>query len=292
MDKKVPLLITMDLEIAYDHNMQEQFDILQTLSTIFNELKLPVTIFCTSDAAEKFHKQVQLLHYSGNEIGCHGMTHDFKENFRNMPEEKIRTIVSEATHRIENIIQHKIRCFRGPSMTTSAVTQKILVANGYNADFSVCSQRVDIFNSRGGNLGWLYAPRIPYLPSEKSPYKKGKLPLLIVPLSCMALPFLSGVLFLLGLNFMKVFFRILLREALLLNKPIVYVFHSYEFTRFNVQKIKEAEGRLKQDFHHKFYLRNRETRLQKTIELFKYMLSFNCVEPMKAETFIQRYQLS
>ncbi|MCJ7634407.1 polysaccharide deacetylase family protein, partial [Candidatus Bathyarchaeota archaeon] len=91
------------------------------------------------------------------EIGCHGLAHTADENYRRMDPSTIEIAIGEATQRIRAVAGRAPTCFRGPYMTTSVETQQTLIENGYVADFSVCSQRVDICNSRGGTIGWLTA---------------------------------------------------------------------------------------------------------------------------------------
>ena len=57
----------------------------------------------------------------------------------------------------------------------------------------------------------------------------GNLPILEIPVSAIAVPFISSALYVLGVGFMKMVFRALYLEARRTGKPIVYLFHPYEF---------------------------------------------------------------
>jgi hypothetical protein len=277
----IPLLITMDLEIAYDHDLREQKQILERLGDDLHELRLPVTVFATADAVKAFPDQVNKLKGLKHEFGLHGMTHSYEEDYSKLSSEKIHDNISNATAIIETVSGNKPRCFRGPFMTTSMATQKALIENGFIADFSVCSQRIDLFNASGFKRGWLSAPRKPYFPSEYSPFKKGKVPLVVVPLSCVGLPFVSGVLYLLGFQFTKMFYSFLLLEANWFSKPIVYMFHSYEFTA--------CRAAINQKRLHRLYIQNREKRYQKNLMLLKYMSAGKNIQLMTGSEYIRIY---
>jgi hypothetical protein len=292
--KMVPIIITMDLEVAYDYNLNEQKIILGKLCNDFKKIGFPMTIFSTSEAVDKFPEQIKIMHSLNHEIGCHGLNHNKDENYKKMPEVKICNNIITSGIKIQNLISKKPVCFRGPGMSTSRETQKVLIENGYMADFSVCSQRLDFFNSKGGDIRWLFSPRLPYNPSSKSPFKKGNLPLWVIPLSSVGLPFISGILYLFGLRFMKLFFKLLLKEAIKTNKPIVYLFHSYEFTRYidsvNDTGREDDGNKHKKKLIHKLYLQNPASRYKLNFVLIKYMLAHNGLKPMTANEYCKRLE--
>jgi peptidoglycan-N-acetylglucosamine deacetylase len=287
----IPLLITVDLEVAQDYDLNEQKLILHKIFSDLNSMGIPVTVFTTSEIVNIFPEQIKMIHASKNEIGCHGLYHGKEENYKKASEKEISGNIIVASKNIEDKIQEKPICFRGPFMSTSSITQSVLIKNGYLADFSVCSQRFDIFNSKGGNIGWLLAPRLPYRSSERSPFKKGNLPIWNIPLSCIGLPFISGLLYLFGMKFMKKIFRLLLKESLKTQKPIVYLFHSYEFTNYvgfkkDCNKNTEIK-RPKKSFIHKFYISDPIKRYNMNIDFLKYMLTFNSISPITGKTYIK-----
>lgn len=287
----VPLLITMDLEVAYDYDLNEQKTVLENLCIDFKKIGLPITIFATSESVDCFPEQIKMLHISNNEIACHGLNHCRNENYKNLLPEKIDANLLTAGKNIENLITEKPICFRGPGMSTSTVTQRILVENGYKADFSICPQRVDFFNSKGGDIRWIFAPRLPYNPSNKNPYTKGNIPLWVVPLSCIGVPFISGILYLFGLRFMKFFFNLLMKESIKTKKPIVYIFHSYEFAKYvgsENENIRTAGvKRNKRKLIHRFYAGDPLKRFEMNIKLIKYMLSFDSISPLTGKEYCE-----
>ncbi len=276
--KKIPLLITMDLEVASDHDAVEQLDILARLAEDLKKIGARITIFVVGIHAKHFRQQLQHLQAQGHEIGCHGLTHKQDDNYSKLGEAEQRSRIEMATRLIGDTMGRPPVCFRGPGMTTSSITQKMLLENHYRADFSVCSQRFDIANSAGGQAGWLIAPRQPYHPAADSPFRRGALPLHVVPMLCYGLPFLSGSLYISGLGSMKFLFRRLLNESQKKQKPIVYLFHSYEFCAFrNISKQKRL---------HRIYRQDRKWRYQQNLALLTYMLSDPQVTSQTGQEFL------
>jgi hypothetical protein len=285
----IPLLVTMDLEIAHDHKYKEQGEIIEKLCVDMNKLKIPLTAFTTSEFADYFPGHLKTVNAFKNEIGCHGLNHNKDENYKYLPYESIYNNLKSANKNIEEIICDRPISFRGPAMSTSAITQKVLIELGFKNDFSVCPQRIDFFTSKGGNVKWLSSPRLPYHPSDNNPYKKGNMPIWVIPLSSIGIPFISGILYLFGLQFMKRFFLTLMRESEKTGKPIVYIFHSYEFTEYVGHKdrnnyLKYLE-RNKRPFIHKLYLSDPGKRYNMNMELFKYMLTFDSIRTFTGKQY-------
>jgi peptidoglycan/xylan/chitin deacetylase (PgdA/CDA1 family) len=278
MAKPVPLLVTVDVEIAPDHHQDEQERILDKLREDLSGF--PATWFCTATAAEQFSEPLQRLARSRHEIGCHGLDHSPNDDYRHMARDRAHRTINEATERIVTALGQRPLCFRGPRMTTSRQTQSALVANGYQADFSVCAQRIDLLTCGGASAFWLTTPRGAYHPATESPFRRGELPLWVVNLSSLGIPYLSGILYLAGLSLMQVLFRALLTEARLTNSPIVYLFHSYEFTQLLYR------DRL--PWHQRAYIGDRERRYQMNLALLNHMRASPDVCPMTASTFLEK----
>lgn len=281
----------MDLEIAKDHNMEEQKTILEIISSDLNKLNLPLSIFLTSDSLDLFKEHIHKLNSPINEFGIHGLDHGINENYKELDEEEISSNIDYAYYNICNSLYRSPESFRGPFMSTSSDTQKILTKKGIKSDFSVCSQRMDFMNSKGGDLRWLFSPRLPYHPSDKSPYRTGDSSLWVVPLSCIGIPFISSVLYIFGLRFMKYFFRILMKESMITKKPIVYLFHSYEFTG-DVHLKKTELNDTDRSFLHKLYISDIKKRYEMNFSLIKYMLSFSSVCSMNSSQYINYLERS
>lgn len=282
----------MDLETAYDHDIGDQRSVLEKLRFDLQSMGLPISIFTTSESAEEFKPELINLKRSGNAICCHGFNHSLSENYRDLDELQTSVLIREATGKIENIIQDKLYSFRGPGFSTSSITQKVLIENGYKCDYSVCSQRIDFMNSTGGRIEWIFSPRKPYHPSSNNPYKKGNSPLWVVPLSSIGLPFISGLLYIFGLSFMKSYLRFLIYEAIKTGKPIVYLFHSYEFCRYTGQIAPTGKtlDRAPRKFIHRLYSTNHAKRYYSNLKLLKYMVSLNSSEFFTANNYAEHLE--
>jgi len=286
----IPVLITIDLETAMDHVLSEQSEIVVRVFNDFSELGIVTTSFVTSEFAERFSVQIQNTICSTNEYGLHGRDHSVRENYCRMTREEIESNIHASNEIVSEITQSEICCFRGPFMSTSSITQQVLIDKNIRADYSVCSQRFDFINSRGGNLSWLISPRTVYHPSIENPYRRGELPLWVIPLSCIGIPFISGIMYIFGLSFMKYFFRLLLAESLKNGKPIVYLFHTYEFSE-PVNQANQVPADSRKSLIHSLYIRDRKKRYEMNLDLIKYMMSFDDVQLFKNSDYLKHIEL-
>ena len=230
MNKKVPILITCDLDPTPEISLEDKQKSLEKTQRLFDEYGIKATFFIVANLAENYRSAIRQFSDEGHEIGCHGLTHEEEEEYHILPEDVQREYLKQATAIIENVSRNPVRSFRGPRVKTSHTTQKILEELNYSSDCSVCSQRIDFISSNFIKPGWIFAPRLPYHPSDKNAFKKGNRKILVVPVSAIILPFISGSLYIFGLGFMKKFFDILYKESKNTRKPIVYLMHPTEFT--------------------------------------------------------------
>ena len=229
MAKIVPILITCDVDPTPEATVADKRLALVNTTSLFDENGIKGTFFFVANIIKDYKKQISLLLTGNHEIGCHGLTHDEKEEFSRMPKDLQLSILTKATRLIRNITGKSVLSFRGPRVKTSSITQGILDELGYKVDSSVCSQRMDIFSSNLINTNWLFAPRIPYHPHIQNAFKRGDRSLWVVPISALILPFVSGTLYTFGLRFAEKMFDCLYRESLRTGKPIVYLLHPAEF---------------------------------------------------------------
>lgn len=220
--KKVPVLITFDVDPAphLEKAIEKAVSLLRSLS-------IPATFFFAAEPATDL--MIARVLEAGHEVGCHGFSHSASEEFNKLSEEGQKKILTKATTKLEVLANRPIESFRAPRVKISAATLRILEELGYRVDSSVCSQRLDFLSSNLINLGWLKAPRMPYHPSADSPYKRGGLGILEVPVSALLLPFVSTALRIFGVAFMKFLFKLLYWESRITGKPIVYLAHPHEF---------------------------------------------------------------
>lgn len=278
---RVPLLLTMDLEFAPDHDAAAQAAVLRALRAELRALGAPLTIFATADAAARWPSEVRALADDGHEIACHGIDHSRADDYQRRSVAEVGTALALAGACIAGAAGAPPRSFRGPGLSTSAATQAALVAAGYRADFSVGSGRLDLLTCSRPDPGWLTAPRRPYHPSRASAFRRGDRPLWVVPLSALALPFVSGVRWLLGRAAMRALHRALLVEAHLSGRPLVYAFHSYELT----PRVRAPDGR---PLHQRCYRGGADERAAAHREWLRELCATGHVEPMTARSLVER----
>lgn len=293
MNKIVPVLITWDVENWPGFTIEDKKAAIMLAAGLLDELNIKSTFLFVAEAAMSLPDEISALIKAGHEIGCHGLTHDNEEEYDKMPEGLQRSYLGAATEILRSITSHPVTIFRGPRAKTSHITQKILQELGYAADCSVASQRCDLVSSNLINPGWIFAPRLPYHPRPDSAFKKGNQKIWVIPISALILPFISSVLYILRLKFMKRFFDVLYRESLSSGKPIVYLLHPEEFAEATV-KVKGTLPFFKKIrihgflFRAKFYEQNRRKRFVMNRELFLYMKSYSNVRFFTVNDFITR----
>jgi hypothetical protein len=259
------------------------------------DLEISSTFFVTARAEHISRQQLERMLESGQEIGCHGLTHKTDEDYHQMSEAKQREYIGAATQQLETWLGTPIHSFRSPRVKTSALTLKLLSEYGYVSDSSICSQRIDFISSNLINRGWVTAPRLPYRPRHDNPFKPGDLPIWEIPVSALVLPFISSSLRVFGLKLMKLFFRLLYAESRRNGKPIVYLAHPTEFVGKQHRRIKREHFSPSFIRTHGFRLRNYlyrmdgETCLEHTRELFSYIGSFPDANFMTVHHYTSHY---
>lgn len=282
-DKQVSVLITWDVDPDRWTTLERRQQALSMATDLCEEFDIQSTFYITANFAHEYPAHIARMQSLEQEIGCHGLTHTDEEDYDRMPETMQRSYIMEATKKLEAVVGKPVTSFRSPRVKTSATTLKLLAEHGYQADSSVCSQRVDFISSNLINPGWITAPRRPYRPHPDSAFKRGNLSIWEIPVSAVMLPFISGSLNVFGLSFMKAFFRLLRAEAKLTGKPIVYLAHPPEFILTGAGKkahLSWKELSLQRIRTHGFLMRRALYRMngsdwfEATRKLFAYMASF------------------
>jgi peptidoglycan/xylan/chitin deacetylase (PgdA/CDA1 family) len=276
---------------------------LNTAMDLCHQQGIHATFFFTARPAALYDGEFEKLRVQGHEIGCHGLTHGDEENYDQMPEAMQRTYIQEATETLQDLLNSPVRAFRSPRVKTSAHTLRLLADNGYWADSSVCSQRMDLASSNLINVGWIFAPRRPYHPHRANAFRAGDLPIWEIPVSAMVVPFISSALGVLGLTPIKNLFRLLYAESRRTGKPIVYLAHPSEFVETGNEGLR---GKLQAALHREYftpaYIRthglrlrkllhraNARTKLQDTQKLFAYMASFPDITFQSVSEYVHNY---
>jgi peptidoglycan/xylan/chitin deacetylase (PgdA/CDA1 family) len=289
-ESTVPVLLTGDVDYSTHHRDQDKSRAFDQMLQAGRELAGGLTFFFVAREAEQVPSYPRILREAGHEIGCHGLTHGNEEEYDSMPLDMQEEYLGKATGVLSTLGNCEILSFRGPRVKVSGPTLKILSRMGYLADSTVCSQRFDLISSNLVHPGWLRAPRCPYHPSADDAYGRGNLEILEVPVSALAIPFISSTLYVFGLRFMKALFRALYSESRRTGKPIVYLFHPYEFAE-EIEGVKDYSSNLKVHglrFRRYLYRGDSSSKLDWNLSLWRYMAGFEGVRFMTMSQYAER----
>ena len=186
---------------------------------------LPAVLVAEYDLAPVLRRAVA----EGHQIACHGMLHRPPEDFVADSFETQRRALAQAKTIIEDAVEKGVTAFRAPTFRVSSTTMVALEATGFEVDLSVCPQRLSLISSQPGNLSWLLAPRSPYHPSYRSPFRRGEMRLWELPNSSCVIPFTSLVYQSLGQRAARTLARLFFEEGRRTGRPIVFTCHPEEF---------------------------------------------------------------
>lgn len=291
MRSSVPVLITLDIDPTLEKTIEDKRSAVRKAIALFEELGIVSTFYVVANLSRDYEEEVRLLVSAGHEIGCHGLTHGDQEEYDRAARTTQVDMLRRATDVLSDVSARQIRSFRGPRMKTSHVTQGILEELGYRSDCSVNSQRVDFISSNLVNFGWVFAPRVPYHPSERSAYRRGGRRIWVIPASAVILPFMANTGYVLGVTFMKVFCRALYVEASRTRKPIVYSLHPSDFAPATLKYKRALPWHLKIRTHGlllraKLYQKDPAKRFEMNRRLLLYMKSLPGAEFMSASRLV------
>ena len=215
-------------------------DGLPKLLNLYSKYDIESTFYFTGTFAEMIPESIDLVMDYGHEIGCHGYSHEVDRAFDVLNyQEQVRDLF-KAKRAIE-AIAGRIESFRAPAARINKYTVKALEKVGFTTDSSVASQRFDGPLTFGAinKLNWLFAPRMPYKMSYKSPFMRGNSKILEVPISAFISPYI-GTTMRVAPNLNRVVEGLLFKEAKNKKKPIVFLFHPVEvienFGKVEVQR--------------------------------------------------------
>lgn len=199
------------------------------LLDLYAKYDAKATFFFIADFAKDYPEIVKMILPYGHEVACHGYTHDHKQAYDVMSlDEQIRHL-SDAKKILEDIAGEVVVSFRAPALRVNEFTPKALVETGFKIDSSVAPQRIDMFMSLGSKkkMAWLKAPRTPYFVSENNLARKGELPLLEVPVSSFAFPYI-GTFMRISPMLTRAIRQFLYQETKNTSKPINFLIHPNE----------------------------------------------------------------
>ena len=200
------------------------------LLDLYEKYDIKSTFFFTGYIAKLYPEIVKMIIPYGHEVASHGLSHTKENGFDVMPLEKQIRHLKESKKILEDICGSEVISFRAPALRVSDDTAIALTESNYKIDSSVASQRFDMFMSFGGikKLNWLTAPRLPYITSKTTLFKKGDGDIIEVPLSASLIPYLSTTMriFPTLTSFQR---NMMAFESAKTGKPIVFDTHPNEF---------------------------------------------------------------
>lgn len=169
---------------------------LPALLDLYEEYDVKATFFYIANFAKACPDIVRMVQEKGHEIACHGLTHRHDLSFDSMSYGQQLDHLRTAKAILEDISGEEVSSFRSPALRVNQDTPKALIEAGFKFDSSVAPQRLDMFMSLGGKgkLQWLGAPRAPYSTRFDNLARKGDSPIVEVPVSSFALPYIGTLL--------------------------------------------------------------------------------------------------
>jgi hypothetical protein len=153
------------------------------------------------------------------------LNHTPDEDLNLLTPDREYALLKEATVTLEDAMGEQISSFRAPCWQISKRTLPILDQLGYKADLSVTPQQISLFSSSPWDLSKLWAPRSPYYPSDRHPFRHGDLGLLEIPTSCLGIPFAQASILAIPRVVTGIMMRVLVAEAARLARPVVLQLH-------------------------------------------------------------------
>jgi peptidoglycan/xylan/chitin deacetylase (PgdA/CDA1 family) len=216
-------LITLDV-----HDHPNLNSVLQASADFFTDSQLHVTYFVPAGLIRRELELGGILRRMtalGHTVGCHGLNHTREEDFPSLEPKRERQILAEATAILEDTLGSAINAFRAPLFRLSKNTLPFLAELRYKADLSVTPQRLPFLSSTPWSYAGFLAPRSPYRPHRSSPYRKGNLPIIEIPVSCLMLPLAHGAMTVLRSWGLPAMARMLIWEARVLDRTLVLCLH-------------------------------------------------------------------
>lgn len=215
---------------------------LPRLMDLYSKHDISSTFYFTGKMAEFFPEAVELVMAHGHDIGCHGYDHSPQFAFDSM------TLNEQIEHlkkgkRVIESVAGKIYDFRAPALRINENTLLALESTGFKTDSSIAPQRFDgplTFGSKR-KLKWLFAQRGPYYPSYDSTIKPGTSTILELPISSLLFSYIGSTMRV-SPQTLKVIEKILLYEAKVYKRPVVFLFHPNECLDFEKGVVPERRS--------------------------------------------------
>ena len=228
---------------------------LPKLLDLLGRYGINATFFFTARYAELSSRSVLMVQQCGHEIGCHGYNHH--EYYDEMGYHEQVCFLKRSKSIIEDISGKEVVSFRAPALRINKDTVKALEIAGFRYDSSVASQRFDgpMTSGPGKKLGWLTAPRQPYYLSYENPFRRGTSSVLELPISAFLWPMI-GTHMRLSYVLTSQMQKLLMREARIIDKPVVFLFHPNEILEYKkINTIKRGSW-FSDELRHAIKMRN------------------------------------
>ena len=203
---------------------------LPALLDLYDRHNIQTTFFFTGYIARLYPGVVKMVAERGHEIGNHSWSHKKEDGHDVTGPKKQTRFLRDTKHLLEDLSGQQVISFRAPALRVNQYTAAALIETGHKIDSSVPSQRFDFFLSLGSRkkLRWLRSPRLPYRTDSRDLTRKGKSPLIEVPLSANILPYVGTTMriFPIITRMQKHFHH---QETRFNNKPVVFDIHPNEF---------------------------------------------------------------
>jgi len=196
---------------------------------LYKKYGIKSTFFFTAYIAKLLPEIVRMMLKEGHEVGSHGKSHLKENGFDIMPYTRQKEHLEYSKKLLEDISGQEVISFRAPALRVAPLTARALIETGFRIDSSIASQRFDFFLSFGSKqkMSFLTAPRLPYRTSGTNIYKRGRSPLVEIPLSATLMPF-TGTTMRLFPSLTGIQQKVLDIETNLYSKPAVFGIHPNE----------------------------------------------------------------
>ena len=203
---------------------------LPRLLDLYDKYGVKSTFFVLGQLAELKPNIVKQIIAHGQEVGSHGMQHDYRRAYDVMTLDEQLAELRQSKDLLEQIGGQEVVSFRAPALRVNSDTPVALREAGFKFDSSVAPQRMDAFMSLGSSnkKQWLHAPRAVYETAEDSLTREGKSGIIEVPISSYGVPYIGTVMRIAPHVLTPLTRSILYRESRRKDTPITFLYHPSE----------------------------------------------------------------
>lgn len=160
---------------------------LDVMLGMLNRLNIKATFFVVARDIEARSKKniIRSIARSGHEIASHGLNHDY---LADLPKNLRKTEIGLSKAILENFLGEKVKGFKSPGFSAHPEIAEALIDAGYLYDSSVLASFIAPFmelvsNVRYKKRSMMCAPASPYMTERGNIFKKGKGPIVEIPVT-------------------------------------------------------------------------------------------------------------